>query len=52
VVCSGHHQLLGRTGTGRPIRYAADAFFPCADDRLISAWVLGDLETLRSQIEH
>ena len=52
LVCSGHHhgELLGRPGTGQPIRYAVAAFFRCADDRLLSAWVLGDLETLRSQI--
>lgn len=48
----GHHRgvLLGREGTGRPIRYAGAAFFHCADGRLVSAWVLGDREALRSQI--
>ena len=52
LVCSGHHLglLLGRAGTGRPIRYAVAAFFECADGRLTSAWVLGDLDTLRHQI--
>jgi steroid delta-isomerase-like uncharacterized protein len=52
LVYTGHHQgvLLGRPGTGRPIRYAGAAFFHCSDGRLLSAWVLGDLEALRSQI--
>lgn len=53
LVYRGHHHglLLGRQGTGRPIRYAGAAFFHCADDQLVSAWVLGDLEALRRQID-
>jgi len=52
LVYSGHHHglLLGRAGTGRPIRYAGAAFFRCGDGRLISAWVLGDLASLQDQI--
>jgi predicted ester cyclase len=47
--CTGHHgELLGR---GAAIDYAAAAFFRCAGGRLASAWVLGDLDALREQIQ-
>jgi len=50
--CSGHHvgPLLGIVGTGRPFQYSAAAFFACEHDRLVEAWVLGDLEGLRRQL--
>ncbi|HEX6420461.1 MAG TPA: ester cyclase [Acidimicrobiales bacterium] len=49
---TGHHHgvLLGHEGRGQPIAYAGAAFFTCADGRLTSAWVLGDLEALRRQV--
>ena len=49
----GHHHgvLLGRRGAGAAIDDAGAAFFRCAGDRLTSAWVLGDLDGLRRQIE-
>jgi predicted ester cyclase len=52
LMYSGHHRgvLLGREGTGAAIRYAGAAFFECGDGRLVSAWVLGDLDALREQI--
>jgi predicted ester cyclase len=52
LVFSGHHRgvLLGRLGRGEPINYVGAAFFECADDRLIAAWVLGDLDALHRQI--
>lgn len=50
---TGHHQgvLLGRRGAGAAVDYAGAAFFRCAGGRLTSAWVLGDLDGLRRQIE-
>jgi predicted ester cyclase len=50
--CTGHHhgELLGRQGRDAPIAYAA-AFFRCAGGRVASAWVLGDLDALREQIQ-
>jgi predicted ester cyclase len=51
--CSGHHAgpLLGLDGTGRAFQYAAAAFFTSDGGRLKDAWVLGDLESLRGQLE-
>jgi predicted ester cyclase len=43
--------LLGRLGYGRPIAYDGTAFFRCADGRLTSAWVLGDLDSLHRQLD-
>ena len=50
---TGHHHgvLLGIRGTGAAIEYAGAAFFRVAGGRLASAWVLGDLDGLRRQIE-
>lgn len=52
LLYTGHHHgvLLGQQGYGAPIEYAGAAFFRCANGRLTSAWVLGDLEALRAQI--
>ncbi len=49
---TGHHRgtLLGHEGRGQPIEYAGAAFFTCGDDMLRTAWVLGDLDTLRRQV--
>ena len=51
---TGHHHgvLLGRRGHGQAISYDGSAFFTAAEGRLTSAWVLGDLDTLRAQIGH
>lgn len=50
---TGHHHgvLLGRQGDGAPIEYEGAAFFHCGVGRLTSAWVLGDLDRLRSQVQ-
>lgn len=50
--CTGHVEgsLLGVVGHGRPISYAAAAFFTCDGGQLASAWVLGDLAGLRTQL--
>jgi predicted ester cyclase len=42
--------LLGLPATGRSFSYEGAAFFEAADDRLVSAWVLGDLDGLRRQL--
>ncbi|HVV09375.1 ester cyclase [Amycolatopsis sp.] len=49
---SGHAQgeLLGVSGGGAPIGYSGAAFFTAAGGLLTSAWVLGDLDTLRSRL--
>ena len=51
--CTGHHQgvLLGRRGRGGPVANAAAAFFRCRGDVVEAAWVLGDLDSLRRQID-
>ncbi|MGC9156178.1 MAG: ester cyclase [Ferrimicrobium sp.] len=43
--------LLGIAPTGRAFTYAGAAFFEASNGYLISAWVLGDLENLRSQLQ-
>ena len=50
--CSGHHRgvLLGIAPTGRPFQYPVAAFFRAADGWLTSAWVVGDLDSLRAQL--
>jgi predicted ester cyclase len=50
---SGTHSgpLLGVPATGRRFEYAGAAFFTVEDGWLASAWVLGDLEGLRAQLE-
>ena len=40
----------GRLPPGGRFRYSAAAFFECEDGRIISAWVLGDLDGLRRQL--
>lgn len=49
---SGHHRgvLLGVPGDGRRIEYAGAAFFTASGGLLVSAWVLGDLDSLRAQL--
>jgi predicted ester cyclase len=42
--------LLGVPATGRRFAYDGAAFFTAADDRLTSAWVLGDLDGLRRRL--
>ena len=42
--------LLGLPATGRRFEYAGAAFFTAADGLLTSAWVLGDLASLREQL--
>jgi predicted ester cyclase len=53
LVFSGTHTgpLLGLPATGHRFEYAGAAFFTAADGLLSSAWVLGDLEGLRRQLE-
>ena len=50
---TGHHHglLLGRQGRGQAIAYGGAAFFHSAGGQLSAAWVLGDLDTLRQQVE-
>ena len=50
---SGTHTglLLGLDATGRRFEYAGAAFFTIRDGLLASTWVLGDLTTLREQLE-
>jgi len=49
---SGTHTgpLLGLPATHRRFEYAGAAFFTADDQRLVSAWVLGDLDRLRRQL--
>lgn len=42
--------LVGLPPTGRRFHYAGAAFFTAAAGRLTSAWVLGDLSSLREQL--
>jgi steroid delta-isomerase-like uncharacterized protein len=42
--------LLGIPATGRSFEYAGAAFFRARDGLLASAWVLGDLDALRTQL--
>lgn len=46
-----HGALLGVPGRGQPIAYAGAAFFTVAGERLAGAWVLGDLDDLRRQLD-
>lgn len=43
--------LLDLPATRRSFEYAGAAFFVVADQRLRSAWVLGDLDRLRRQLQ-
>jgi steroid delta-isomerase-like uncharacterized protein len=49
---TGHHTgtLAGIPATGRRFEYAGAAFFTCAEGKLTSAWILGDLDGLRRQL--
>lgn len=50
---SGRHDgtLAGLPATGRRFEYAGAAFFTSAHGKLASAWVLGDLDGLRRQLQ-
>jgi predicted ester cyclase len=50
--CSGRHggELFGLAATGLSVAYDAAAFLRAYDAQLCEAWVLGDLEHLRSQL--
>jgi predicted ester cyclase len=52
LLYSGTHTgpLLGIGATGRRFEYAGAAFFTVEGRRLVSAWVLGDLDGLRRQL--
>ncbi|MBB5804184.1 steroid delta-isomerase-like uncharacterized protein [Saccharothrix ecbatanensis] len=52
LLYTGHHHgvLLGVQGNGRAINYTGAAFFTASDGQLTDAWVLGDLDTLRTQL--
>ena len=49
---SGHHtgEFLGYPPTGREVEWIGAAFFSAEENMLRDIWVLGDLETLRSQL--
>ena len=53
LLYSGTHtgSLLDLPATGRRFEYAGAAFFTVENGLLASAWVLGDLEGLRRQLE-
>jgi predicted ester cyclase len=53
LVYTGHHHgvLFGHHGHGAPIRYEGAAFFRCARGQLVAAWVLGDTDALRRQLD-
>lgn len=50
--CTGRHdgELFGIAPTGLRVAYAAAAFLRSRDTQLCAAWVLGDLEHLKSQL--
>ena len=63
LVCEGHKAaarlrytgthtgpLLGLRATGRRFGYAGAAFFTADRQRLVSTWVLGDVDGLRRQL--
>ncbi len=45
-----HGELLGVAATGRRLCWTGAAFFTIEAGRLSDVWVLGDLDTLRSQL--
>lgn len=49
---TGHHKasILGVPPTGRHFEYFGAAFFTSEAGRLSSAWVIGDLDSLRRQL--
>jgi steroid delta-isomerase-like uncharacterized protein len=48
----GKHQgpLFGVPATGRKLSWAGAAFFKIAQGRIVSLWVLGDVEGLKQQL--
>jgi steroid delta-isomerase-like uncharacterized protein len=52
LLFTGTHQgpVLGFPPTGRPFSYSGAAFFTATDGLLTDAWVLGDLDTLRTHL--
>lgn len=52
LLYTGTHDgpLAGIAPTGRSFTYAGAAFFTARDGMLTSAWVLGDLASLRAQL--
>jgi steroid delta-isomerase-like uncharacterized protein len=50
--CTGHHRgvLLGMPPTGRAFSFTSAAFFTAADDRLLTSWVVADIDDLRRQL--
>ncbi len=50
---SGRHTgpLLGHAPTGAEVSWAGAALFECADGRIRSLWVLGDIAGLMAQLE-
>jgi steroid delta-isomerase-like uncharacterized protein len=50
---TGHHNgpLAGIPATGRLFEYSGAAFFTSSNGMLTSAWVLGDLDGLRRQLQ-
>jgi predicted ester cyclase len=50
--CTGRHdgELFGIAPTGLRVAYDAAAFLHSRDSQLCAAWVLGDLEHLKSQL--
>ncbi|MGH4025277.1 MAG: ester cyclase [Pseudonocardiaceae bacterium] len=50
---TGHHrgELWQLPATGRVVTYHGAAFFTARDGRLVAAWVLGDLDALRRQLQ-
>jgi predicted ester cyclase len=50
--CTGRHdgELFGIAPTGLRVAYDAAAFLRSCDTQLCAAWVLGDLEHLKSQL--
>ena len=49
---SGIHRgpLFGVAATGKPVSWAGAAFFKIADARIVSLWVLGDVDGLKRQL--
>ena len=52
LVYTGTHtgKLFGFEPTGNRIRYSGASFFKIEDDKIVDAWVLGDLNVLYGQL--
>ena len=52
LVYTGKHtgKLFGFEPTGNRIRYSGASFFKIEDDKIVDAWVLGDLNALYGQL--